>query len=206
MDVEPERDQLPEEFAAGHDLADWEGRWSPYGEEVYGFVLDRVRAGDTALEIGAGDLRLALRLAERVRRVYAVEVNPRLLGAALSRAGYALPRGLIAICGNALDVTFPPDVTVAVLLMRHCRHFAQYVAKLREVGCRRLITNARWGMGVEVVDLSPGADFAAVRSGWYACKCGAVGFVVPEDVASWTEGPAVEVERCPRCLGDGGGK
>jgi SAM-dependent methyltransferase len=194
------------DFAARHDLTDWEGWWSPYSEEIYRFVLDHVLAEDTVLEIGAGDLRLALRLAQRVRRVYAVEVNPCILGAALAEIGHNMPRQLIAICGNALDIPFPPGVTVAVLLMRHCQHFARYVEKLREIGCRRLITNARWGMDVEVVDLSPGEEFAAVESGWYACKCGAVGFVIPADISAWMEeGPAVEVEQCPRCRGDRGG-
>jgi SAM-dependent methyltransferase len=190
------------DFAARHDLTDWEGWWSPYCEKIYRFVLDHVLAEDIVLEIGAGDLRLALRLAQKARRVYAVEVNPCTLGAALAEIGHDMPRELIAICGNALDVPFPPGVTVAVLLMRHCQHFARYVVKLREVGCRRLITNARWGMGVEVVDLSPGAEFTAVKSGWYACKCGAVGFVTPADISTWTEGPTVEVEQCPRCMGD----
>jgi hypothetical protein len=203
--MEVKRVQLQEGFAdftARHGLTDWEGWWSPYSEKIYRFVLDHVLPEDTVLEIGAGDLRLALCLAEQVRRVYAIEVNPCILGAVLPEIGHNMPRELIAICGNALDIPFPPDVTVAVLLMRHCQHFAHYVAKLREVGCRRLITNARWGMGVEVVDLSPGEDFAAIEAGWYACKCGAVGFVAPADVSTWTEEPAVEVEQCPRCLED----
>jgi SAM-dependent methyltransferase len=206
--MEEERVQFQEgfaDFAARHDLTDWEGWWSPYSEKIYRFVLDHVLAEDTVLEIGAGDLRLALRLAERVQRVYAIEVNPCILGAALAKIGHDMPRELIAICGNALDIPFPSGVTVAVLLMRHCRHFARYVAKLREVGCRRLITNARWGMGVEVVDLSPSEDFAAVEAGWYACKCGAVGFVAPADISTWVEepeGPAIEVEQCPRCMSE----
>jgi SAM-dependent methyltransferase len=180
-------------FATRHDLADWEGWWSPYGEDDYCFVLDQVGPDDVVLDIGAGDLRLALRLAEKVRRVYAVEANPRVLGPVLAEIGHALPRNLIVICGNALDVPFPADVTVGVLLMRHCRHFRQVVDRLRAVGCRRLVTNARWRMGVEVVDLAPGRPFDEAV-GWYACKCGAVGLTgEPGDDR------VTEVESCPNC-------
>ncbi len=93
-------------------------------------------------------------------------------------------------------------MTVAVLLMRHCTHYALYVEKLRAAGCRRLITNARWGMGVEVIDLSPGVPFDSVGMGWYACRrCGAVGFV--EKVAAQVDKATIEnvsdVEGCPAC-------
>ncbi|MFN8483731.1 MAG: class I SAM-dependent methyltransferase [Anaerolineae bacterium] len=185
-------------FAARHDLADWEGWWSAYDDATYQAVLDAVAADDIVLDIGAGDLRLALRLAERARRVYAVEVNPRLLADALARVGYALPRHLVVVCGNALDIPVPADVTAAVLLMRHCRHFRTYVERLRAVGCRRLITNARWGMGVEVADLGPGRAWDTFAGGWYACLCGAVGYKRGDDVAE-ESGEPVTVETCPAC-------
>ncbi len=181
------------DFVARHHLIDWEGWWSPYDESVYRFILDRVRPGDVVLDIGAGDLRLALRLAGKVSRVYAIEVNPRVLGPALASIGYALPRNLVAICANALDVPPPPDVTLGVLLVRHCRHFGEITERLRAVGCRQLMTNARWGMGVEAVDLAPGRPFDEA-TGWYACKCGAVGLVGAPDGDDVTE-----VETCPKC-------
>ncbi|GFP25342.1 hypothetical protein HKBW3S25_00814, partial [Candidatus Hakubella thermalkaliphila] len=72
----------------------------------------------------------------------------------------------------------PTDVSVAVLLMRHCQHLREYIAKLKEVGCRRLITNARWKSQVEVISLTESwRAFSQVRGGWYACLCGQVGFV-----------------------------
>ena len=172
-----------EAFAARHELMDWEGWFSPYDGETYNLVLQNIGPDNIVIEIGAGDLRLALQLAERARRVYAVEVNPLLVGAALQAVGFALPRNLWVICANALDIPFPADITVAVLLMRHCQHFRRYVDKLRAAGCQRLLTNARWRSGVESIDLTrPGVPFGEVSEGWYACRCGAVGHVGPSTV------------------------
>lgn len=207
-DVEGKRVQFQEgfeEFAARHGLSDWEGWFSPYDEETYERVLNAIGGEDVVLDIGAGDLRLALRLAGRAKRVYAVEVNPKVVGPALEAIGWDLPRNLVVICANALDIPFPSEVTVAVLLMRHCQHFGDYVAKLRAVGCRRLITNARWKAGVEVIELAKrGEDFSQVKGGWYACKCGAVGFVPYEQGEGGEPFPIHEVENCPHCRAQGG--
>ncbi|MCR4405699.1 MAG: class I SAM-dependent methyltransferase [Anaerolineae bacterium] len=185
------------DFAARHGLSDWEGWFSPYDDETYSQVLQDIGPDDVVLDLGAGDLRLALMMAGRVRRVYAVEVNPVVVGTALGIIGFDLPRNLHVVCANALDVAIPPGVTVAVLLMRHCQHFGEYFERLRAAGCRRLITNARWKSGVEVIDLTkPRLPFAAVREGWYACRCGAVGYVGQGENA---ESQAVEVDDCPAC-------
>ena len=91
---------------------------------------------------------------------------------------------------------------MGVLLMRHCRHFALYFNKLRTVGCRRLLTNARWRMGVEEIDLrGDRLPFAAVEIGWYACQCGHVGFVPgpPERLTPELEASVYEVRDCPAC-------
>ena len=93
-------------FARLHDLADWEGWYSPYDERTYAKVLQNIEKEDIVLDIGAGDLRLALRMAERARWVYAVEVNPLVVGPALETIGLHLPRNLNAMCANALDL--PP--------------------------------------------------------------------------------------------------
>ena len=79
-----------ESFAARHGLTNWEGWFSPYDDEVYTEVLRNIAEDDVVLEIGAGDLRLALRLAGRARKVYAVEVNPKVLGPALEAIGWDL--------------------------------------------------------------------------------------------------------------------
>jgi len=184
-------------FAASHDLSEWEGWFSPYDEEVHSQVLQNVDECDEVLDLGAGDLRLALRMAERVQRVYAVEVSPIVLGAALREIGFALPRNLHVICANALDVAIPPGVTVAVLLMRHCHHFSEYFDRLQAAGCSRLITNARWKNGVELIDLTRSrVCFDRVQEGWFACRCGAVGYV---GLGERSQTLPVEVSHCPTC-------
>lgn len=184
-------------FAARHGLSDWEGWFSPYDDDTYASVLQNIEKCDIVLDLGAGDLRLALQVAQRTRRVYAVEINPVVLGAALSEVGFDLPRNLQVICANALDIAMPPDVTVAVLLMRHSQHFAQYFDRLQEAGCRRLVTNARWKSGVEVIDLAaPRVSFGQVSEGWYACRCGAVGYV---GCGERSQTSPVEVGNCPAC-------
>lgn len=184
-------------------LDPWEALWAPYDEATYAAVLAAVHPADTVLEIGAGDLRLARRLAVRAQRVIAWEVQADVL----ARAAGPLPPNLDARCADARFEPIPPGVTAAVLLMRHCTHYAHYVERLRVAGCRRLITNARWRMGVEVIDLGQGARFAAqfatLGAGWYACRrCGATGFA-GDDVSAVTEAvlaAVVDVEGCPACL------
>jgi len=184
-------------FAERHDLADWEGWFSPYDAQIYEAVLSHIDPEDTVLDLGAGDLRLALRMAGQAQKVYAVEVNPLLLSRALEIIGLDLPRNLHVICANALDVPAPPDVTAAVLLMRHCQHFRTYVDRLRAAGCQRLLTNARWRTGVELIDLTAhGMPFEDVHEGWYACRCGATGYV---GTGSQSNAPAAEVRSCPAC-------
>jgi SAM-dependent methyltransferase len=184
-------------FARLHGLVDWEGWFSPYDEETYDTVLRHIQPDDVVLEIGAGDLRLALRIAERARRVYAVEVNPLVVGPALEDIGLCLPRTLHVTCANALDIPIPPGVTFAVLLMRHCQHFGQYFDQLQTTGCQRLLTNARWKSSVEVVDLTASRlHFKRVHEGWYACRCGAVGYV---GSGARTDAPPIEVVDCPAC-------
>ena len=128
--------------------AAWEAMWAPYDEDTYARALAHVPTGATVLDIGAGDLRLARRMAERARMVFAIERQPQL------PAGEPTPANLIVTCGDARTTPFPPGVDTAVLLMRHCRHFALYRRKLETIGCARLITNARWGMDVECIDLT----------------------------------------------------
>ncbi|MCA9970816.1 MAG: methyltransferase domain-containing protein [Anaerolineales bacterium] len=176
--------------------ADWERRWAPYDAPTYALVLQALRPDDVVLEIGAGDLRLARQMAARVRRVVAVEINPALL----PPPPYA--GNLQVVCADARQLAVPAGVTTAVLLMRHCRHVALYWQKLAAAGCRRLITNARWGFGVECIDLqAPLRPFTAVSLGWYACRCGAAGFVPgpPEQLTPAIEARVHQVVSCPAC-------
>jgi len=151
--------------------ATWEALWAPYDEETSARALASIPTGATVLDIGAGDLRLARRAAGRARLVYAIEQHPELL------VGEPLPPNFIAICGDARTIPFPSGVDTAVLLMRHCRHFALYRAKLEAIGAARLITNARWGMDVECIELTRApVPYDSLSMGWYACRCGATGF------------------------------
>ena len=86
--------------------------------------------------------------------------------------------------------------------MRHCTHFQLYAEKLRDCGCQKLITNARWGMNVEVVDLQAARIlYKDLEFGWYACWCGAVGFKTgpPEKITPETEAIIYEIIDCPNC-------
>lgn len=186
-------------------LDPWEARWTPYDEATYAAVLAAIQPDDVVLDIGAGDLRLARRMAGSAQQVIAWEIQPDLLSVravALGERGEE-PGNLRVMCCDARSEPVPPGVTVAVLLMRHCTHYSLYVRKLRAAGCRRLITNARWGMGVEVIDLAPAQPFDSLGTGWYACRyCGAVGFT-GQDAAQVTETTlrqATDVEGCPACL------
>lgn len=178
--------------------AAWEAMYAPYDQPTYQAVLEQLSAQDIVLEIGAGDLRLARQIAQMVQKVYAVESNGQLLNQA-----DALPANLIAVCADARELDFPSDITIGVLMMRHCTCFRLYAEKLWAAGANRLITNARWRMSVEVVHLlAERLSFAEADMGWYACLCGATGF---------KEGPAEhwsteidritnEVSSCPRCM------
>jgi SAM-dependent methyltransferase len=182
----------------------WEELWAPYDERSYQAVLSAVASQDIVVEIGAGDLRLARRIAEITRRVYAIEIQP----AVLEKAGPTakLPQNLEVIQGDARQIPFPPNITAAVLLMRHCSHFDLYVQKLLAAGCSRLITNARWGNGVEVIDLhTPRRSFDEIDIGWYACLCGQTGFKTgPLDLLrDETVSSVTEVRECPGCKATG---
>lgn len=203
VDTEEKRTQFQEgfkSFSKRHGLRGWEGWFSPYNNKIYEKILKNIKKDDVVLDIGAGDLRLSLQIAMRAKIVYAVEVNPKVLGPALEKIGWDQPCNLVAICANALDIPFPKDITIAVLLMRHCHHFRDYVIKLRFTNCRNLITNVRWKTGVEVIELTvKGEDFSQVKGGWYACKCGAVSFVHHDPSSDKQHFLIHEVENCPRC-------
>jgi hypothetical protein len=178
------------------DEAQWERTWAPYDEATYQAVFDEVQPDDIVLDIGAGDLRLTRRIARRAQHVYGLEQN-----LAILPDPTVLPANLSLACTDAREAVFPP-VTLGVLLMRHCRHFQLYAQKLLEAGCRRLLTNARWGMNVELIDLlADRPPFSAVSMGWYACICGAAGFLPgpAEQLTPELETIVYEVKECPNC-------
>ena len=182
---------------------DWEAAFAPYDEETYRAVLAQITHHDVVLDIGAGDLRLTKRVASIARRVYAFERNPAVLMGSDQREA-CWPANLIVICADALTTSFPADVTTAILLMRHCtrEHFAAYVKRLSALRrCRRLITNARWKMGVEAIDLRSGRAYDPGRAGWYACRCGSIGFTAcdPAILTPQMLAEVVDVVSCPQC-------
>jgi hypothetical protein len=180
------------------DERDWEMMWAPYDLPTYQLVIDEILADDVILEIGAGDLRLSRLLAKKSRRVYAIEIQTDILDDQIQ----PLPDNLIVIKGNALTIPYPKDVNVGVLLMRHCTHFQLYAERLKKMGCERLVTNARWRLGVEVAPLqSERIPYHLVEMGWYACWCGATGFI-PGDIEKYTcemDYHINEVSGCPHC-------
>jgi len=101
--------------------------------ECYSFVLENLNSGDVVLDVGAGDLRLDVLMAEKVKKVYAIEVNPILVARALQIIGYDLPRNLIVICANIFDIEPPSDANVAVILMRHCTRQKEMLKKFRKL-------------------------------------------------------------------------
>jgi SAM-dependent methyltransferase len=176
----------------------WEARWAPYDEPTYRAALSYVQPDDIVLDIGAGDLRLARRVAETAARVFAIERQPDLLS---NVANSPRAANLRVICADARQIPWPPGVTLGVLLMRHCTHFELYAKRLRASGCRRLVTNARWGMAVELVDLGPRLAWNKVDVGWYACLCGQTGFMPgpPDQLTAAVMERVSEVEQCPGC-------
>lgn len=179
---------------------DWERAWAPYDQPTYDQVLDLVAQDDIVLEIGAGDLRLSRQIAPRVRFIYALEREADLV----QWQKTDLPDNCQLIVGDARYLSFPENTTTAVLLMRHCTQFHLYWQKLHAIACRKLITNARWGLAVEAIDLlGHRQPFTELTMGWYACCCGQTGFL-PGPAAQLTPhliNTTREVKDCPACTG-----
>lgn len=189
--------------AMTHSLSagSWEFLYAPYDQGTYQEVLKNISSADVVLDIGAGDLRLARRMAQIARRVYTIEISVELFMRA--RLVQPLPENLIPVGADARTWDFPSDVNVGVLLMRHCTHYQLYANKLMAIGAQKLITNARWRMGVEVISLrNPGLDFNDFEIGWYACACGAASFKSGpvEKLTPASEAMVHEVINCPNCL------
>jgi hypothetical protein len=184
----------------------WEASWAKYDEATYRDVLAQICDKDIVFEIGAGDLRLAIRMAGIARIVHAVEIQKPLLEQIIY-SSVALPANLFIHCRDARSMPVPSGTTVGVLLMRHCTHFQLYAQKLKEAGVQALITNARWKLGVERIPLQEKRlPFDGFEMGWYACWCGAVGFKPgpAEQLTPEREAGCCELGYCPQCSNPGG--
>ena len=181
---------------------EWEVIFAPYDQQTYQAVLDQLGTDNIVLDIGAGDLRLSRQMAQIVRKVYAVEINDGTLHLA-GASRESLPANLIPVCADARKLDFPSDITTGVLLMRHCTCFRLYAEKLQRIGATQLITNARWHLDVETIDLAvERKSFTEIAMGWYACICGGTGFN-EGPVEHWTmESDRIvnEVSNCPHCM------
>lgn len=181
---------------------DWEATWAPYDRATYDAVLAQIGPTDRILDIGAGDFRLARQMAAVAREVIGIEIQPWLVELAQhEQNAHPLPN-LAILPGDARSLPFPPGITTGVLLMRHCTHFQEYAEKLKAAGCTRLITNARWRMGVDVLELRAPRDiFANLAIGWYACWCGNTGFKTGpvEALTEDLETRIHEIKNCPAC-------
>ena len=181
--------------------AAWEAMHAHYDQPTYQALLDQIRPNDVILDIGAGDLRLSRQMAMIARRVYSVEINGQVLDQAYASRD-SLPANLIPIHADARALDFPSDITTGVLMMRHCTCFRLYAEKLRIAGATRLITNARWHMNVEVLNLlAQRKSFPEVEMGWFACFCGGTGFK-EGSAEHWSfelDRITNEVSSCPKC-------
>jgi 16S rRNA A1518/A1519 N6-dimethyltransferase RsmA/KsgA/DIM1 with predicted DNA glycosylase/AP lyase activity len=113
----------------------WERQWAPHDEPTYWMVLEYARPHDVILEIGAGDFRLSRRLAAKSRFVYGLEISPILVTFAKAEPKID---NLRIILGDAYNHPLPKDITLAVLMMRHCQGFGLLADKLVSTGCTRL--------------------------------------------------------------------
>lgn len=122
-------------FQLKHDMQGQEIFFCPEIGNYEG-TLSMLYEDDIVFDVGAGDLRFGLMMSEKVKKVYAVEINPKLLGGALRTIGFDLPPNLIVICGNAFNMELPKDVTVITCLMLHRQHdFPQSWKKYRKIYC-----------------------------------------------------------------------
>ncbi len=58
---------------------EWEYLWASYDASTYKLVLDQLNSNEIIMDIGAGDLRLARKMATLTRKVYALEINRSIL-------------------------------------------------------------------------------------------------------------------------------
>lgn len=108
-------------FAEKHDFLGNEGWFLPE-HWMYREVLEHIEKNDVVLDIGAGNFAFSILLANKCKKVYAIEVNPTVVRSGLEILGYNLPRNLTVICGNALDYPVPSDVNTLVILLQNLEH------------------------------------------------------------------------------------
>lgn len=122
-----------EKFQEDRGMLGWEIFFCPETYN-YPFVIENIRPFDVVYDACAGDLRLDLVLSQKCSKVYAVEIDPRIIGKAIEIIGFDMPSNLIPICTDALEFPLPPDVTTIVILHRHLlRPLPEYWKKYRMI-------------------------------------------------------------------------
>lgn len=86
-------------------------------EGNYREMLSKLSEGDILCDMGAGDLRFALIASTVCKKVYAVEMSPKLVSKSLALMDFELPDNLIVICADWRQILVPEDVTIISCLV-----------------------------------------------------------------------------------------
>ena len=95
-----------------------------------------LRAGQTACDVGAGPGYFTLRLARAVGpegRVFAVDVEPKILDALRERLAAAKLRNVTPVLALADDALLPPGACDVILIVDTYHHFPERTAYLRRL-------------------------------------------------------------------------
>lgn len=82
----------------------------------YSKVLEMVNKEDTVIDMGSGDFRFPIMLSRKVKKVYALELNPELLSKTLNIIKYHLPSNLTIICADWYNFPIPNNVNTITYL------------------------------------------------------------------------------------------
>ena len=85
-------------------------------EDQYNLILSMIKKEDIVIDMGSGDFRFPIMLSQKVKKVYAIELNPELVHNALKIINYHLPKNLIIMCGDWVNISIPKDVTIITCL------------------------------------------------------------------------------------------
>ncbi|MFO7966382.1 MAG: class I SAM-dependent methyltransferase [Archaeoglobaceae archaeon] len=86
-------------------------------EGNYKEMVSRLSEDDVLCDMGAGDLRFALIASTVCKKVYAVEMSPKLISKSLALMDYELPDNVIVICADWRQILVPEDVTIISCLV-----------------------------------------------------------------------------------------
>jgi len=85
-------------------------------DNQYSTVLNLVNKDDIVIDMGSGDFRFSIMLSKKVKKVYALELNPELVSKSLNIIKYHLPSNLTIICADWFNFPIPNDVNTIICL------------------------------------------------------------------------------------------